>query len=97
MNEEDLFAMFEDQMAEMPCESPSHGLTEQHAGPGVWYMTSSCPLCGEGPPSALVCDRYKQYLPVMVAISDSTVVKCSHCEEFFLSKEIVYQFERREP
>lgn len=97
MTEEELFAHFEKQMEEMPCESPMHGRSEQHEGPGVWYMTSSCPVCMEGPPRALVCDRYKQFLPIMVAVSEDVVVQCSHCEAYFMHRNIIYHFERREP
>lgn len=95
--EEALFAQLEEEMALLPCESPMHGKSDQHEGPGVWYMTASCPLCGDGPDRSLVCDRYKQLLPAMVTMTGTTVVKCSYCEEYFLSREITYHFERREP
>lgn len=95
MTEEELFAHFEKEMEFLPCESPSHDKSELHDGPGIWYQTSSCPVCGDGPPRALVCDRYKQLLPTIVDLSGDTVIQCSHCEEYFLSREIVYVFERR--
>lgn len=97
MTEDELFAELEKQMEFMPCDSPVHETSVQHEGPGIWYMTASCPLCQDGPPRSLVCDRYKQLLPAMVAITGGTVVKCTYCQEYFLSREIIYHFERRVP
>lgn len=95
MNEEELFAALEVELAVMPCESAQHGFSPMHEGNGEWYITMTCPVCHESYDTLLACDRYKNYLPILAMMSGSSVLQCSMCKQSHLYSATIITTEKR--
>lgn len=95
MNEEELFAALEEEMAVMPCESPQHSSSPMHEGEGEWYITYICPLCNVPYGTVLSCERYKDFLPVVLLTTGSSVLQCITCKEFHLYSATIISSEKR--
>jgi hypothetical protein len=55
---------FED---EQPCTVPLHDFSGLHSGPGEWYVSTRCPVCGEGAVD-LMCNRYFVFVQVNMSM-----------------------------